>query len=433
MSLDKPILQVALDLMQLRRALQIAGEAVKGGADWLEAGTPLIKSEGMEAVRALKRKFPRHTVVADLKTMDVGGFEVEIAAKAGADVVVVMGVSDDGTLQEAVRAARKYGAKVMVDLMSVSDKAARARQVEGWGADYLCIHCGIDAQMTGAKPFDEIRAVSSACNLPVGAAGGLNSETVVDALKAGASIIIVGGAITKAPKVTVETRRIKRAMAQRKAVRTELYKKYSHERLYEVFQKVSSSNVSDAMHRKGGMVGLRALIGHGKRMVGRAVTVRTVDGDWAKPVEAIDGAGKGSVIVIDAGGGTTAVWGELASWSCRIKGVAGVVIDGAARDVQDILDIGLPLFARHVSPHAGEPKGHGEIGCEVVVGGQTVRQGDWLIGDESGVTVVPQERAVEIANRALNVLEMENRLREEIKRKSTLSKVMELYKWEKVG
>jgi len=62
-----------------------------------------------------------------------------------------------------------------------------------------------------------------------------------------------------------------------------------------------------------------------------------------------------------------------------------------------------------------------------------VRTGDWIVGDESGVVVVPQELAVEMANRALDVLERENRIREEIKRGGTLSSVLELEKWEKVG
>jgi 3-hexulose-6-phosphate synthase/6-phospho-3-hexuloisomerase len=84
-------------------------------------------------------------------------------------------------------------------------------------------------------------------------------------------------------------------------------------------------------------------------------------------------------------------------------------------------------------PNAGEPKGHGEIGVEIVCCGQSVRTGDWIIGDASGVVVVPQEEAVEIANRAIDIMERENRLREEIKRGSTLSKVLELEKWEKVG
>ena len=84
----EPKLQVALDFVDLPRALKVAEEAVLGGADWLEAGTPLIKSEGLQAVRALRDRWPGHVVVADMKTMDAGRAEVEYAAKAGAGVVV---------------------------------------------------------------------------------------------------------------------------------------------------------------------------------------------------------------------------------------------------------------------------------------------------------------------------------------------------------
>src|SRR2546430_10183924 len=132
----EPVLQVALDHMHLKRALLAAKEAVEGGADWLEAGTPLVKSEGMEVVRQLKKSFPGRTIVADLKTMDTGAFEVEIAAKAGADVITVMGVTDDATILEAVRAGRRYGSKIMVGLMRVPDKAARAKQLATPGAGY---------------------------------------------------------------------------------------------------------------------------------------------------------------------------------------------------------------------------------------------------------------------------------------------------------
>ena len=77
----RPIVQVALDFVDLPRALQVAREAVAGGVDWVEAGTPLIKAEGLAAVRALKAEFPDRTVVADMKTMDAGRTEVEYAAK----------------------------------------------------------------------------------------------------------------------------------------------------------------------------------------------------------------------------------------------------------------------------------------------------------------------------------------------------------------
>lgn len=429
----KPVLQVALDLVHGDRALQIAKEAVAGGADWIEAGTPLIKSEGVEIVRELKRAFPDKTVVADMKTIDVGGAEVEIAAKAGADVVVVLGLSSDPTVTEAVLSARQYGAKVMVDLFNVKDKAGRAKQVEAMGASYVCVHVGVDEQMVGGSPLKELTGVAEAVRIPVAAAGGINSETAAAVLAAGASVIIVGGAIIKAQDVASAASAVRRAMTSGEGVPTELFKKYSSDQLLEAFSKVSSANVTDAQHKKGAMKGILPRIAHNVRMVGRALTVQTVSGDWAKSVEAIDRASEGDVIVIDACGGEIAVWGELASWSCKTKGVNGVVIDGAARDIDSIIEMGFPCFSRHISSNAGEPKGYGGIGHEIVCGGVTVRTGDWVVGDESGVVVVPQENAVEVANRALDVMERENRLREEIQRGGTLSSVLKLEKWEKVG
>ena len=209
----KPVLQVALDLMHLKRAVEIGKEAVEGGADWIEAGTPLIKSEGVESLRSLKRAFPDRILVADLKTMDVGGFEVEIAAKAGADVVTVMGLADDGTISEAVMSGRKYGTKVMIDMMNVRDKMARAREVEALGASYICLHVAVDEQMKGGRPPTEmVKEVASAVSIPIAVAGGINPETAPDFVQCGAEVVIVGGGISKAEDVTAAALRVKEAI-----------------------------------------------------------------------------------------------------------------------------------------------------------------------------------------------------------------------------
>lgn len=430
---DKPLLQVALDMMNLHRAVRIAREAVEGGVDIIEAGTPLIKSEGLEAIRRLKQLFPQHVIVADMKTMDVGSVEVEMAAKAGADIVCIMGVADDGTITEAVKAGRRYGAKIMVDLMRTTDPVTRAKDVEAFGADYICLHVGVDQQMRKVSSLENVRKITESVSLPVAVAGGLNSETAPEVVSAGASTVIVGSAIIKSPDVTQAVRLIKKAMTSKEGIPSTLFKKYSQEELHSAFTMVSTPNIADAMHTKGAMKDIVPRIRHNVKMAGRAVTVSTMDGDWAKPVEAIDRCKPGEVIVVDAGGGHVAVWGELASWSCKKKEIAGIVIDGAARDIDNIMDMEFPVFSRYVSPNAGEPKGHGEVGAEITCGGQLVRTGDWIVGDESGVVVIPQEVAVEVANRALDVHERENRLREEIKRGSTLSEVLDLKKWEKVG
>ena len=244
----------------------------------------------------------------------------------------------------------------------------------------------------------------------------------------------MGGAITKSPKIADATRAVVRAIRERKEVPSDGFRRYGATEVREALLKVSTPNLSDAMQRQGALHGIvPRLTGPTVRVAGPAVTVVTLNGDWAKPVEAIDRAGPGDVIVVDAGGGATAVWGELASWSAHGRQLAGVVIDGAIRDLDAILDLGFPAFSRSVSPDAGEPKGHGEIGVEVVVGGQKVRPGDWVVGDASGVVVVPRERAQEVANRALDVLEHENRVREEIRRGSTLANIQKLERWERVG
>jgi len=426
----KPILQVALDFIDLPRALKLAGEALEGGADWIEAGTPLIKSSGLDALRELRKRFPRATLVADMKTMDVGRIEVESAAKAGADVVIVLGLACDSTIRECIEAGRHYGAKIMVDLLEVDALLERAKEVERMGADYIGLHTSIDEQMEGKISFEGVRTIAGKIGIPIAVAGGVNSENAHEAVEAGANIIIVGGAIIKsvdAKKATVE---IKRAIEKRVKIKSELFKRTSQENIRELLSKVSSPNISDAMHRQGDLKGIRPVCS-GVKMVGPAFTVRTYPGDWAKPVEAIDEAPEGSVIVIDAGGVGPAVWGELATYSSKEKKIAGVVIDGAIRDVPEIRKIKFPAFARIIMPTAGEPKGFGEMRVPVEVGGVRVFPGDWVFGDDDGVVVIPQKRAVEITNRAMDVLERENRIRKEIKEGGTLGKVTELLKWEK--
>ncbi len=431
MSKNLPKLQVALDLMNLERAVRIAKDAVDGGADWIEVGTPLIKSEGMYAIRKLRKEFPKRKLVADMKTMDVGGVEVEMAAKAGADIIGVLGAADDETLKEGVKAARNYDSEVFADLIRVEDQVKRTEEVTELGVDYIGVHIGIDAQMKGEEPGELVEKVSKATSLPVAAAGGLNSETAPEMVERGADIIIVGGAIIKAKNVKKAAENVKKSIREGVSIRSEVKKKRGPSEINEVFQEVSTPNISDAMHREPCMSGIKPLTTTGKKIVGKALTVKTVDGDWAKPVEAIDEAEEDQIIVIDADGGKTAVWGELASWSCKQKGIQGVVIDGAVRDIGDIREMEFPVFARYRASNAGEPKGYGAIEDDIVCGGSKVRKEDWIVGDDSGVMVVPKEEAVMIANRALDVMERENRVREEIKEGRTLSVVMELEKWEK--
>jgi 3-hexulose-6-phosphate synthase/6-phospho-3-hexuloisomerase len=425
---NKPIIQVALDLLETDRAIQIAKESLKGGADWLEAGTPLIKSEGMDVIRKLRDAFPEKTIIADMKIADTGAMEVEMGAKAGADIIVVLASADDSTILESVRAARKYGARIMADLISAKDPVSRSVEVEKLGVDYINVHAGIDQQMEGLDSLSIMKEVVKKVNIPVAIAGGLNAASCAEAVTAGANIVIVGGNIVRSSNVTASARAIRESVDLPTTVQVTRLSR--DDEIRAILETVSTSNISDAMHRKGAMQDIFPMM-EGKKMIGTAVTVQTFKGDWAKAVEAIDEAKEGDVIVIYNGSRHVAPWGGLATLSCLNKGVAGVVIDGAVRDIDEVRKIGLPVFATCHVPNAGEPKGFGEINSEIVCGNQTVNPGDYIVGDDNGVVVIPKERAYEIARRGKEVEKAEQRLFEEIRRGATLSEVMNLKKWEK--
>jgi 3-hexulose-6-phosphate synthase/6-phospho-3-hexuloisomerase len=151
-------------------------------------------------------------------------------------------------------------------------------------------------------------------------------------------------------------------------------------------------------------------------------------------VEAIDVAKPGDVIVIHAYGQPPALWGELASESAKNKGIAGIVVNGAVRDTGDIRKLNFPVWTKLVVSEAGDPHGFGEINKPITISGQKIEPGDWIVADDDGVMVLPKDRAVEMANRGADVLEAENRIRQEIKdQNSTLAVVVDLKKWEKKG
>ena len=213
---DRPLLQVALDLISLEMALKVAEKAWEAGVDILEAGTPLIKSEGMRAVKALKREFPSATLVADLKTMDTGRLEFTIAAEAGADVATVLAVAPDSTVEEAVDAGKSLGIVVEADLIGHPDPLARASQLERLGVELICVHVGVDVQRRlGVRIGDMagvVEAVKRAFRGKVAVAGGVNRDSAPLLARAGADIVIVGSAIVKAGDPYVAASEIIRAV-----------------------------------------------------------------------------------------------------------------------------------------------------------------------------------------------------------------------------
>jgi len=202
----RPIVQISLDLTSIEEALDHARKAARAGVDWLEAGTPLILAEGLRAVQALRREFPEHPVVADLKTMDGGYLEAEMMAKAGATHVVVMARAHPATIKVVVQAGKDFGIKVMGDDLGCEDKPAAARRMEALGVDYIVHHVGYDERRDAEvikqyggrvpSPLDELKAVVSAVRIPVQAVGGLTVEQVLQLPEYGVYHLVLGAPLT---------------------------------------------------------------------------------------------------------------------------------------------------------------------------------------------------------------------------------------------
>src|SRR4051794_37331750 len=195
----KDNLQLSLDLIDLEEACRTAAMALRAGVDWLEAGTPLILADGARAVRELRARFPETPIVADLKIMDGGWLEAELMAKAGANLVVVMGQAHEETVELVIKAGRDLGVKVMGDNMAMPDPVAGAKRLEDLGCDYIIHHIGYDMRnlqrergLTPPTPLDRLEEIVRAVSVPVQAVGGLTVEQAIDTPRYGAPLVVIG-------------------------------------------------------------------------------------------------------------------------------------------------------------------------------------------------------------------------------------------------
>lgn len=189
-------LQLALDLVGIPGAIEVVKQ-VEQYVDIVEIGTPIIINEGLHAVKALKEAFPNVTVLADLKIMDAAGYEVMKAAEAGADIVTILGVAEDASIQGAVAEAKKQGKQILVDMIAVKNLAERTAQIDAFGVDYICVHTGYDLQAEGQNSFEDLRTIKSVVkNAKVAVAGGIKLATLPEVIAVKPDLVIVGGGIT---------------------------------------------------------------------------------------------------------------------------------------------------------------------------------------------------------------------------------------------
>jgi 3-hexulose-6-phosphate synthase len=194
-------LQIAIDMGNAETALSMVKE-IHDVIDIVEIGTPMIVREGMLAVRLIKASYPNVVVLADAKIVDGGAIESEDAFEAGADLVTVLAVANDETIQAVVNTARKHGKQVVADMICVNDVEKRAIELDDIGLDYFCVHTSVDVRNTAKTPktpFDELTKIMKVLkNTKAAVAGGVNMKTIPLVKKIGPEIVVIGSALTRA-------------------------------------------------------------------------------------------------------------------------------------------------------------------------------------------------------------------------------------------
>jgi 4-hydroxy-4-methyl-2-oxoglutarate aldolase len=193
------------------------------------------------------------------------------------------------------------------------------------------------------------------------------------------------------------------------------------------FAAYATATIYEAAERRGEMEpSVRPLI-PGRRLAGRAFTVQCFLGDTTAVIQAIDVARPGDVLVIDIGGTDRATaWGGSSSAAARKRGLAGVVTNGAARDLDEMRAVGLPVYATGVSVRGTAKHHQGITGVPVSVGGAVVRPGDIVIGDSDGIVVIPQEREDELLAKTVAQKSKEDDKAARIAKGESLAKILGL-------
>jgi bifunctional enzyme Fae/Hps len=198
-----PYLQISLDNPDLERSKRIIEQLPGSDRIILEVGTPLIKRYGTRIINDLRQVAKDMFMVADLKTLDVGKVEVDLAFDETADAVVAAGLAPAETLDSFIHEAKRLGTYAVVDMLNVEDPIKKLKTIKEF-PDIVILHRGIDQETgrtLGLDIIQEMRQTFKDKKFLVAVAGGIIPETAKDALQKGADIIIVGRYITQSKDV----------------------------------------------------------------------------------------------------------------------------------------------------------------------------------------------------------------------------------------
>jgi bifunctional enzyme Fae/Hps len=198
-----PYLQIALDAPSLENAKKVLTQVPGSDRIIIEVGTPLIKRYGTRVINDLRQTSKDAFIIADLKTLDVGKVEVDIAYEDTADAVVAAGLAPPETLDSFVHEAKRLGIYGIIDMLNVDDILAKLKALKEF-PDVVILHRGIDQETGRSSGLERIQLIKQAFSdkkFLVAVAGGIVPETAKEALQLGADILIVGRYVTQSKDI----------------------------------------------------------------------------------------------------------------------------------------------------------------------------------------------------------------------------------------
>lgn len=198
-----PYLQIALDAPSLEGAKKVLAQLPGSDRIIVEVGTPLIKRYGTRVISELRQVTKDKFIIADLKTLDVGKVEVDIAYEDTADAVVAAGLAPPETLDATVHEARRMGVYAIIDMLNVEDVLGKLKSLKDL-PDVVILHRGIDQESGRTCGLERIQMIRNAFpnkKLLIAVAGGIVPETAKEALELGADILIVGRYVTQSKDI----------------------------------------------------------------------------------------------------------------------------------------------------------------------------------------------------------------------------------------
>ncbi|WP_372367454.1 orotidine 5'-phosphate decarboxylase / HUMPS family protein [Candidatus Uabimicrobium sp. HlEnr_7] len=390
----KPKLSVSLEFLHLENAIFCAEQSVSAGVDIIEIGSTLLKSTGLTSIKVLRERFPEVTLVADMKVQSNVESEIKAVADAGANSVTISGNVSPQIWQQSLEVAKEHSVNVILDFRDVVHPRRHINKN---------IPDGFDTIMLSLQQpsFALLQKTTSILTTPIGVQGVEEEDDIVEAISLGASVIGIRFSDAKEKSIQEAVKSILKILSNAKRTFPKDPVSLHEEQLLQLLEQVSPSDFCEVSDKPCFLESVYPVQKYTK-IAGKAATLKVWPGAELAVLDFLMKMESHCILVIDAGGRGSAVWGQMATEIAIKKELVGVVVYGSIKDVNKIREKGLPCYTSSITPIITKNQDSSFSGnCPLKIGEVFIKPGDWLIGDDTGVISISQQDIFFKTNEAL--------------------------------